>query len=126
MIDSRTLAKSFLELATLHGEEQAHTLFLEFLEQKNLMGLLPHILDHLKHYAKEEAQEDILHIRSRYELSSKELKLIKQLLNADASAKLVIEQDDSVIGGFSASYRGYVYNGSLETTLMKFNHALTH
>ena len=125
MIDSRTLADSLIQLSKEHGEEKGLKLFSQYLTDKNLIGLLPQILHHIKQLSQQKNEDMILTISSKYELSKSEIQQIQKIAQAD-DTNIVVETiiDPDVIGGFSAEFRGYLYNGSLENTLSQFKKAL--
>lgn len=123
-MNSRTFAYSLMQLAHEHGEEKAFNMFQSYLKQKNLVGILPQVLRHLHTLEEASKEENILSIRSKYELSQKDIESIKKITNASKETSVKTEIDPHVIGGFSASFKGYLYDGSLEHTLDQFKKAL--
>ncbi len=121
MINSRTLAHTLISLAEKHGDERGYELFSDYLTQKNLRGLLPQVLHYIQDLEKNAQQGNILSISSRFPLSSEEIQEIKKITKATADDVIVETYvDEKVVGGFSASFDGYSYNGSLDNTLQQF------
>lgn len=125
MIDSRTLAHSLMTLSQEHGEEKACKLFVEYLTNKNLLGVLPQVLHHIEQISSQKNEDMVLSISSKYELSASEIKEIRKITGAD-DKNITVETtlDPHLVGGFSAQFRGHLYNGSLENTLTQFKKAL--
>ena len=68
MIDSRTLAKTALRLATGPDSDAAIKGFITYLKDHNLIGLLPQVLRHLEREIDTLSQEDTLDVYARYPL----------------------------------------------------------
>ncbi len=124
MVDSRTLARTVLELATKPDADERIKKFIEYLEKNNLRGLLPQVIAHVERITKQSAESNVLRIRSKFELSEADIQHIQTLTGAE-SAHIEQHIDESVIGGFSATYKGFLYDGSLDNQLTQFKNVLT-
>lgn len=124
MVDSRTLAQTVLELATKPDAEKRIEQFMEYLVKNNLQGLLPQVVAHIERITSRSAESNTLHIRSKFALSDADVKHIQTLARAE-SAQVEQHIDESVIGGFSATHAGFLYDGSLSNQLTRFKTMLT-
>lgn len=123
MVHSRILAQSFLELAQKpHAEEGIDTL-INYIVQNNLTGLLPQTLDHMHRILNRSNEINTLHIQSRFPLEPAHIAHIQDITKAH-EAEVVTEIDESIIGGFSATYNGYIYDGSLENQITRLKSML--
>ncbi|MCI5050934.1 MAG: F0F1 ATP synthase subunit delta [Candidatus Pacebacteria bacterium] len=123
MVHSRTLAKVALEMVQKPNAEESIEAFLTYLKNNNLIGLLPQVLDHIDRITARQSESDVLQIRSKYELNNTDVSYIKKVTGAE-DAKVTQHIDESVIGGFSASYAGYLYDGSLENQVNRLRNML--
>ncbi|MAQ77372.1 hypothetical protein CL684_02510 [Candidatus Campbellbacteria bacterium] len=113
MVNSQTLARTVLELQTKPEPEKHIEAFINYLKENNLIGLLPQVIDHIGRITERQEETQTLHIASKHELSSHDIQTIQSITGAsDAPVETHINKD--IIGGFSASYEGYLYDGSLE------------
>jgi F0F1-type ATP synthase delta subunit len=124
MINSRTLAHTVLTLSEEKDAEIKIDVFFEYLSKNNLTGLLPQMLEHVTRLQSQSSEDDTLHIHARYELTEEEVKNIKEVTGA-VGAEVSTHVDESVIGGFSATYKGHIYDGSLANQLVALKNVLT-
>lgn len=124
MITSRTLAHTVLELAKKPDAEKQFDVFLDYLKENNLMGLLPQVLRHIHRFSLQSHELNTVHVATRYSLSDKELASISKIIGA-GSSPIIQHIDQTVIGGFSATYQGNIYDGSLEHQVDKLSTMLT-
>jgi F0F1-type ATP synthase delta subunit len=124
MVDSRTLAQTVLKLATKPDAEKSIEQFMEYLTVNNLQGILPQIIAHIERITEQSAESNTLHIRSKFELSDTDVEHIQKLTGAE-SASVERHVDESIIGGFCATYKGFMYDGSLHNQLTRFKTMLT-
>lgn len=123
MVDSRTLALTVLEIATKENSEKYIETFLEYIKTNNLQGLLSQVIDHIGRITARKNESDILHIRSKYELSESDVQHIQSVTGAE-NATVTQHVDETVIGGFSATYAGYMYDGSLQNQVTRLKNML--
>lgn len=124
MVDSRTLAQTVLELATKKDAQGHLDTFIQYLKDNNLLVLLPQVIAHVKRISAQSAETQSLHIKSRYALSDAEIAHIQSVTGAHG-APVTQDIDESIIGGFSASYNGNLYDGSLENQVTRLKNMLT-
>ncbi|MCA9352963.1 F0F1 ATP synthase subunit delta [Patescibacteria group bacterium] len=124
MINSRTLAETAVILSQKSDAPKHIQAFIEYMNKNNLNGILPQVLDHIKRLSSKTSEEETLHIYSKYDLAKKDIDRIRTATGAhDAHVEQHI--DNSVIGGFNATYKGYMYDGSLETQVIRLKTMLT-
>ena len=124
MTHSRTLAQTMLTLSEKQDAEKYIDAFLTYLTEKNLTGLLPQVLQHVKRLESQSSENDTLHIYSRYELTKQEIAEVAKIAQA-VDAKVISHIDESVVGGFSATYNGRIYDGSLAHQITQLKSLLT-
>lgn len=124
MVDSRTLAQTVLELAAKEDANKHLDTFIQYLKDNNLVALLPQVLAHIERITAQSAERQSLHIKSRYALSEAEIKHIQSVTGAIGSP-VTQHIDESILGGFSASYNGNMYDGSLENQVTRLKDMLT-
>lgn len=123
MVDSRTLAQTVLEIATKENSEKHIEAFINYLKTNNLQGLLPQVIGHIDRITSRLNESDVLRIRSKYELSKSDVQHIQSVTGAK-NAKVTQHVDETVIGGFSATYAGYMYDGSLQNQVTRLKDML--
>ena len=124
MITSRTLAHTVLELGKKPDAKKQFDAFMVYLKENNLIGLLPQVLRHIHHLSLQTEEQDTVHITTRYPLTEKDRTAIAKIIGA-GSNPIVEHIDETVIGGFSATYQGNIYDGSLEHQVDKLSTMLT-
>ena len=120
MITSRTLAHTVLELANKPKTDKYIEAFFEYVQQNNLEGLLPQMREHLEYLLSQQEDHNVVYIRTPYNLNEKELTHIAKTIGSE-SAPIVQHLDETVIGGFSATYQGNIYEGSIDHFIDKLN-----
>ena len=123
MLDSRTLAKTVLKLMEKSDNEEFIDVFISYIKRNNLTGLLPQVVSHINRLGLHYDTRERVDIRSRYKLSKNDIKCIKDSIGAHEV--FVVEHiDKSVLGGFSVTYNGYIYDASLKHNLLKLKTSL--
>jgi len=124
MIHSRTLAQTALTLLEKPDAEKHIDAFLKYLQINNLSGILPQVIAHIERLESTTSKNETLHIYSKYELSEKE---VNDIQSATGAQDAQVEQhiDDSLLGGFSATYKGHIYDGSLKSQVIRLKTMLT-
>lgn len=125
MIDSKNLAHTLLKITQSNNSEKATAAFFDYLKEKNLLALLPQIKKHLLRLIESSSQEKTLVISTKHELSLAEQDEIKSLVSASDDVRVELKKDDSVVGGFSATYDGNIYDGSLRNQVTQLRTRLT-
>lgn len=123
MVDSRTLAQTVLALTTKADSEKHIDAFINYLKMNNLQGLLPQVIDHIGYITSRQNESDVLRIRSKYELSESDVHHIQSVTGAE-NAPVTQHVDETVIGGFSATFAGYMYDGSLQNQVTRLKNML--
>lgn len=124
MINSRTLAHTVLTLSEQENAEKNIDAFFSYLTQNNLTGLLPQMLEHVQRLQSQASEDEVLTIYARYDLNDAEVESIQKVTGA-INAEVSQHVDESVIGGFSATYKGHIYDGSLSNQLVALKNVLT-
>jgi len=124
MIDSRTLAETAVRLSQGADAEKNIDAFIAYLSEHNLTGLLPQVLVHAQRMSNQESKDAVLHITSKYALSDAER---DQVIKVTGAQNATVEQhiDENLVGGFSATYEGHIYDGSLSHQITRLKTVLT-
>lgn len=120
MTHSKVLAQTLMKISQSKDSEKLVDRFFDYLEEKNFLSLLPQIKGHLKRLLEASTQEQKLVILTKHDLSEIETKEIISLVGADKDVPIEIIKDESIIGGFSATYHGNIYDGSLKNQITQF------
>ena len=123
MVDSRTLAQTVLNITTTSHNEKHIDTFIKYLKTHNLQGLLPQVIDHIHRITLRQNESKVLRIYSKYELSTVDVEHIQSVTGA-VNAEVTQHVDETVIGGFSATYAGYMYDGSLHNQITRLKNML--
>lgn len=126
MFDSKNLARTLIKLSTGPHADKAIEAFFIMMQQKNLMGLLPNIKKYIERSRELTSHYNNLTITSKHTLSAQDQSDIISLVGADKDVVVACIQDDSVVGGFSAIYKGHIYDGSLRNQIIQLRGQLRH
>ena len=126
MADSKILAQTLINLSQNKDAEKSIKAFFEYLEKKSFLGLLPQIKGHIQRQSKALSQIQTLTIVSKHTLSKSEISEIISLVDADVDVDVELVLDKNIIGGFSATYNGNIYDGSLQNQIDQLHGQLTH
>ncbi len=126
MFDSKNLARTLIKLSTGPHADKAIEAFFIMMQQKNLMGLLPNIKKYIERSRELTSHYNNLTITSKHTLSAQDQSDIISLVGADKDVVVACIQDDSVVGGFSAVYKGHIYDGSLRNQIIQLRGQLRH
>ncbi len=124
-VSSQKLAQALI--ASLVAGEQASKLatnFQNYLTKNHLIGLLPNIVSHLDKEVHALATKSEASIDVSHDISASTQKLIEKLVGKDAHDTSVVRVDSSLIGGFRATYRGRLFDGSVKHYLQTLRAAL--
>lgn len=125
MITSRVLAHTALKLTQEENAEASLDAFMSYINENNLNGLLPQMQAHIKRMSAQLSEAEVLHVTTKHALSESDLNEIISIAGADSDTQIIQHTDDSVIGGFSATYKGHIYDGSLQAQVSQLRNVLT-
>lgn len=125
MISSQELSQVLIQITKDSSKsDEALDVFVSFLEENNLLSQLPHIIRNLEYLSKRERDFNTLIVESPFEISETLLGKIKEVSKAkDASVETV--ENKSLLGGFRATYKGFVVDGSARHNLQTLKKQLT-
>jgi len=87
----------------------------------NLLPLLPHILQDVKHMSEVGATYETVCIETPFEADTQAIAHIKRLVGNDiAPYSLTINK--KLLAGFKARFKGTLYDGSAERIMKEFTH----
>lgn len=118
MVSSHELAQSLIHLLEIEdSKEKTLEAFIAFLEENNLLVQLPHIIQRLENYSREQKKHNTLVIESPFSLSQETRTLIQKQSNAEDAEDVSVIENKNLLGGFRATYQGRVVDASLRTNL---------
>lgn len=91
--------------------------FFIFLEKNHLKELLPNIINSLSLEIKRIEKEETLDIKTSHALDESLIKKIEDYVKKGNKSKTVVKEDEDLIGGFTARYKGMFYDGSVKNSL---------
>ena len=127
MSDSKTLAKTVLQMIKNSNDQETEKKidgFFTYLKKKNLISLLPQIREHILRLQEHNKDHNTLVVHSRFELSESKLKEIIKLVGARDKTKIEQKIDNDLVGSFSATYQGTIYDASVKSTLIQMKKTL--
>lgn len=124
MIDSKVLAQALMKISQSENNEKSVNAFFEYLKKKNFLGLLPQVKKHLERSVDDSSQAQTLIITTKHDLSESETNEIISLVGADKDVQVEVIKDETIVGGFSATYRGNIYDGSLRNQITQLKTTL--
>ncbi len=125
MATSEHLARVLEQLAKGDHADKKVDSFFTYLSEKNLITLLPQILKHVVLRKEQQDNFNTLRIVSRYPLSEEQLGYVKEVVGAPDEIVLEKKVDEHMLGSFTASYQGSLYDGSLDHDVLAMRRALT-
>lgn len=125
-MNSKKLAYILMELSQSDNAELKINSFLDYLKRKNYLTLLPQIREHILRLQNNSSTANTLVISSKHDLSQSQINEIISLVDADENTRLELIKDESIIGGFSATYQGNIYDGSLQNQITQLRARLTY
>lgn len=125
MLDSKTIAQALIQISLSENADKKIEEFFNYLREKNLMALLPAVRKHVERLSKNESDFNKLVISSKHDLSDKDIKDIKKIVEVE-DVKLELVKNNDVIGGFSAVYQGHIYNGTVQNQLTQLSQLIRH
>jgi F0F1-type ATP synthase delta subunit len=88
--------------------------FFAFVERYNLWDLVPSVLSALANSSDSSEAFETIMVRVPKTLSEENEGKIREIVGASKDARLKVEIDRKVLGGFVANYRGFEHEGSFE------------
>ena len=126
MVDSKILAQALMKISQSDNSEKSINAFFDYLKKKNFLGLLPQVKKHIKKERERLLKAKTLIISSKHDISEQEKQEIISLVGAEKDVEVKIIKDESIVGGFSATYDGNIYDGSLRNQITQLRNRLTH
>ncbi len=126
MADSKKLAQTLIKIYQSENADKKIEKFFEFLKEKGLLVLLPQIKKHFLRYLHALKEDETLTIVSKYPLSDSDIQNIKDMVGAPHDVVVDQKIQADALGGFSAIYKGNVYDGSLENHITQLKSRLIH
>lgn len=105
-----------------HKDDSKHmrsfmTKFYTFLEKNNRMGLLPHIVRHVRMIKEKEELGDTYEITSHEKLSASAVHDIFKKIQAPEGVRVIKNVDPEILGGIIIKHNGYIYDASIRAQL---------
>lgn len=125
MMNSKLLAQSLMKISQKETSDESVDAFFSFLKEKNAFYLLPQIKKHLDRDIQKTLAQNKLVISSKHNLSDSEIEQICSLVGAEQNVEKEVLVDESLVGGFSAVYKGNIYDGSLRNQITQLKNQLT-
>ena len=125
-MNSRKLAQNLVTLTERTSSiDEAVDMFWQFMEERNLVGYAPSIMQHLRYLHQQSLAANSLKINSRHELDADTITAIKTALEVPDQVPVSTTIDTTVIGGFVAEYQGRQYDASLAQSAHRLANQLT-
>lgn len=126
MISSKQLAEAIYKLSKEGISADKITEFLfPYLRKYNMTSILPKIIQRLDNFEKKERLFNTLEIKSGLPIDSDITKEIGQILGAEENSPVEKKTDPELLGGFTATYKGFLYDASLRNQLNLLKAKLT-
>ena len=124
-INSKILAKALYQsiLDTPDKESEVVKEFIKYLEEKNLIGLLPSVVKNLEHIQRRAVAQEKIKVTISQKLSTTVIEEIKEYIfvnignGRDRLVQTDIIEDPDLVGGFVAEYNDKIYDGSVKGQL---------
>ncbi|MGB0757252.1 MAG: F0F1 ATP synthase subunit delta [Patescibacteria group bacterium] len=97
--------------------------FLQFMEEKNMIALLPNVVKHFEALQQADKQKEMLSITVSQEHAKTVYDSISSYVEA-GKAEVDVQVDDSIMGGFIALYNNTVYDASVKNSLAHIKKSL--
>jgi F0F1-type ATP synthase delta subunit len=127
MISSKNLAKAIYEISIKHKQNDAMVLeaIMSYVEKYKLHSLLPKVIIYLEDKVNKNTKWNTLEVETGLEIENYLIEKIKQELKAEKAEKTTRNINKKLIGGFVASYRGFIYDASMYNQLQLLKKSLT-
>ncbi len=127
MISSKNLANAIYEISkTSKKDEEVIVLaILDYVKKYKLEALLPKAISYLENKSQKDSTWDTLSVESKIHIDNEIIEKIKIKLNATKAQKVKNEIKEELIGGFTATYKGVIYDASIKNQLKLLRNVLT-
>jgi len=127
MISSKNLANAIYEISTTSKKDEGIIVsaVLDYVKKFKLEALLPKALMYLENKNKKDTEWNTLSIGSKIQINNEIVEKIKSKLNAIDTKNIKSEIKEELIGGFTATYKGVIYDASIKNQLKLLRNALT-
>lgn len=127
MISSKNLADAIYEISLQSKQDNGVLIavILDYIKEYKLESLLPEIIIYLEDKLNKKLKWNTLAIKSGIEISEEIKQKIKSRLDANDAENITSTLDKNLIGGFTATYKGVIYDASIKNQLELLRNALT-
>lgn len=91
--------------------------FNNFMDSNHLVPLIPNVMANIQRELHSIESKKTAKVKVSHSISEKTLKEIETFIKKENSDPVKIDIDESLIGGFQATYKGMVYDGSVKNYL---------
>jgi F0F1-type ATP synthase delta subunit len=127
MISSKNLADAIYSISLDHKKDDAILIdaIISYVKKYKLESLLPKALIYLEDKASKELGWNTLSILSRINIDKVTSDSIVKKIKADGAKNIKNGIDESLIGVFTATYKGVIYDASIKNQLQLLRNSLT-
>lgn len=127
MISSKNLANAIYEISKTSKKDKEVIVLaiLDYVKKYKLEALLPKAISYLENKSQKDSTWDTLSIESKIHIDNEIIEKIKIKLNAIKAQKVKNEIKEELIGGFTATYKGVIYDASIKNQLKLLRNVLT-
>lgn len=111
-----------------HGtsDDAVVTAVTSFVEKRDLMHLLPDVLEQLERQSRLSHTEEGLVVTTAQEVDDSLIAAIKERISAPDDVEVSAKQDPTLVGGFIARYGGKEYASFVDRDLKRLERELAH
>src|SRR5690606_667078 len=119
MVSSKNLAKALYKLSSEENKSSdvVSNAFLKYIDEYNLKALLPQIVNYLEEFNRMNKEFNTLNISTGYTMEDKIIEDIKSMIKVSDKDIVNIKEESELIGGFTATYQGIIYDASIRNQL---------
>ncbi len=116
---AQKIAKDLAKLAEKYPDKQAQiaTNFVDFCQQKNLLGLLPHVQKKLNTIYSKNTEKQKTKITLAHKADQKITEKIQNYINKKNNNQPTVNIDEKILGGFILEQNNLIYDSSLKQQL---------
>ena len=124
-MNPKILANVLEERVREEGMSSVDT-FVQFLQARSALHLLPSVLSELKRRKVALSDGNRLMLTTSHDVSDKLVAEVQQWVDTSAGTTVSVKVDPTLIGGFRAVYKNKLYDASLKTKLHQLRQRLLH